>query len=74
MTNGGGQVLHTQLADAGVTGLACAPDRDSRTALRRRRPLHDIHPTSVAAVPHIPHTLTTNRYHFVTVSQQRATL
>ncbi|MET7481606.1 hypothetical protein [Streptomyces sp. NPDC005538] len=36
--------------------------------------MHDIHPTSVAAVPEIPHTLTARGYHFVTVSQLRATL
>jgi peptidoglycan/xylan/chitin deacetylase (PgdA/CDA1 family) len=36
--------------------------------------LHDIHPTSVAAVPEILHTLTAQGYHFVTVSHLRATL
>lgn len=36
--------------------------------------LHDIHPTSVAAVPEILRTLTARGYHFVTVSHLRATL
>lgn len=36
--------------------------------------LHDIHPTSVAAVPEILRTLTAQDYHFVTVSHLRATL
>lgn len=36
--------------------------------------LHDIHPTSVAAVPQILHTLSTEGYHFVTVSHLRATM
>jgi peptidoglycan/xylan/chitin deacetylase (PgdA/CDA1 family) len=36
--------------------------------------LHDIHPTSVAAVPRILRTLTARGYHFVTVSHLRATL
>jgi peptidoglycan/xylan/chitin deacetylase (PgdA/CDA1 family) len=36
--------------------------------------LHDIHPTSVAAVPEILRTLTAQGYHFVTVSHLRATL
>jgi peptidoglycan/xylan/chitin deacetylase (PgdA/CDA1 family) len=35
--------------------------------------LHDIHPTSVAAVPRILRTLTARGYHFVTVSHLRAT-
>jgi peptidoglycan/xylan/chitin deacetylase (PgdA/CDA1 family) len=35
--------------------------------------MHDIHPTSVAAVPRILHTLTARGYHFVTVSHLRAT-
>ncbi|UUU36630.1 polysaccharide deacetylase family protein [Streptomyces sp. CA-210063] len=36
--------------------------------------MHDIHPTSVAAVPEILRTLTARGYHFVTVSHLRATL
>ncbi|MFF9035462.1 polysaccharide deacetylase family protein [Streptomyces sp. NPDC014892] len=36
--------------------------------------LHDIHPTSVAAVPQILRTLTARGYHFVTVSHLRASL
>ncbi|MBR8640440.1 polysaccharide deacetylase family protein [Streptomyces tuirus] len=36
--------------------------------------MHDIHPTSVAAVPQILRTLTARGYHFVTVSHLRATL
>ncbi|WP_053084711.1 polysaccharide deacetylase family protein [Streptomyces viridochromogenes] len=36
--------------------------------------MHDIHPTSVGAVPEILRTLTARGYHFVTVSQLRATL
>ncbi|MBE1875681.1 polysaccharide deacetylase family protein [Myceligenerans sp. TRM 65318] len=36
--------------------------------------LHDIHPTSVAAVPEILRTLSAQGYHFVTVSHLRATL
>ncbi|MFI8890020.1 polysaccharide deacetylase family protein [Streptomyces paradoxus] len=36
--------------------------------------LHDIHPTSVAAVPEILRTLTARGYHFVTVSHLRAGL
>lgn len=36
--------------------------------------LHDIHPTSVAAVPEILRTLTAQGYHFVTVSHLRSTL
>ncbi|MDF3145153.1 MULTISPECIES: polysaccharide deacetylase family protein [unclassified Streptomyces] len=36
--------------------------------------MHDIHPTSVAAVPQILRTLTAQGYHFVTVSHLRATL
>ncbi|MER5833981.1 hypothetical protein ABT116_24810 [Streptomyces sp. NPDC002130] len=36
--------------------------------------LHDIHPTSVAAVPEILRTLTARGYHFVTVSHLRASL
>ncbi|WP_371664559.1 polysaccharide deacetylase family protein [Streptomyces sp. NBC_00280] len=36
--------------------------------------LHDIHPTSVAAVPEILRTLTARGYHFVTVSHLRATM
>jgi peptidoglycan/xylan/chitin deacetylase (PgdA/CDA1 family) len=36
--------------------------------------MHDIHPTSVAAVPQILRTLTARGYHFVTVSHLRAAL
>ncbi|MCD7444707.1 polysaccharide deacetylase family protein [Streptomyces lincolnensis] len=36
--------------------------------------MHDIHPTSVAAVPQILRTLTDRGYHFVTVSHLRASL
>ncbi|MFD3621095.1 polysaccharide deacetylase family protein [Streptomyces sp. NPDC058676] len=36
--------------------------------------MHDIHPTSVAAVPELLRTLTTEGFHFVTVSHLRATL
>ncbi|MFF4028782.1 polysaccharide deacetylase family protein [Streptomyces sviceus] len=36
--------------------------------------MHDIHPTSVAAVPEILRTLTAEDFHFVTVSHLRATL
>jgi peptidoglycan/xylan/chitin deacetylase (PgdA/CDA1 family) len=36
--------------------------------------MHDIHPTSVAAVPEILRTLTARGYHFVTVSHLRATM
>jgi peptidoglycan/xylan/chitin deacetylase (PgdA/CDA1 family) len=36
--------------------------------------IHDIHPTSVAAVPQILRTLSAEGYHFVTVSHLRATM
>ncbi|MBE4741146.1 MULTISPECIES: polysaccharide deacetylase family protein [Streptomyces] len=36
--------------------------------------MHDIHPTSVAAIPQILRTLTARGYHFVTVSHLRASL
>ncbi|MFF0015944.1 polysaccharide deacetylase family protein [Streptomyces sp. NPDC005374] len=36
--------------------------------------MHDIHPTSVAAVPQILRTLSAQGYHFVTVSHLRATM
>ena len=36
--------------------------------------MHDIHPTSVAAVPDILRTLTVRGYHFVTVSHLRSTM
>jgi peptidoglycan-N-acetylglucosamine deacetylase len=36
--------------------------------------MHDIHPTSVAAVPEILRTLRASGYHFVTVSHLRATM
>ena len=36
--------------------------------------MHDIHPTSVAAVPQILRILTAEGYRFVTVGHRRATL
>ncbi|GAA3827970.1 hypothetical protein GCM10022403_071520 [Streptomyces coacervatus] len=39
-----------------------------------RRERQTLHPTPVAAVPEILRTLTARGYHFVTVSQLRATL
>ncbi|KUN58959.1 hypothetical protein AQJ46_42595 [Streptomyces canus] len=36
--------------------------------------MHDIHATSVAAIPEILRTLTARGYHFVTVSHLRATM
>ncbi|MET9683744.1 polysaccharide deacetylase family protein [Streptomyces coeruleorubidus] len=55
------------------------PAEVARTVITKAQPndvvlLHDIHPTSVAAVPRILHTLTARGYHFVTVSHLRATL
>jgi peptidoglycan/xylan/chitin deacetylase (PgdA/CDA1 family) len=55
------------------------PAKVARTVISKARPndvvlLHDIHPTSVAAVPQILRTLTARGYHFVTVSHLRATL
>lgn len=54
-------------------------DKVARTVIDKVRRndvvlLHDIHPTSVAAVPQILRTLTARGYHFVTVSHLRATL
>jgi peptidoglycan-N-acetylglucosamine deacetylase len=54
-------------------------DRVARTVIAQAAAnevvlLHDIHPTSVAAVPEILRTLTAQGYHFVTVSHLRATL
>jgi peptidoglycan/xylan/chitin deacetylase (PgdA/CDA1 family) len=51
----------------------------AQTVIGKARPnsvvlMHDIHPTSVAAVPQILRTLTSRGYHFVTVSHLRATL
>ncbi|CBG75788.1 putative secreted polysaccharide deacetylase [Streptomyces scabiei 87.22] len=55
------------------------PARVARTVIDKAQPndvvlLHDIHPTSVAAVPEILRTLSARGYHFVTVSHLRATL
>ncbi|MFD5162142.1 polysaccharide deacetylase family protein [Streptomyces hawaiiensis] len=55
------------------------PAKVARTVIDKAQPndvvlLHDIHPTSVAAVPEILRTLTARGYHFVTVSHLRATL
>ncbi|GAA2420802.1 polysaccharide deacetylase family protein [Streptomyces coeruleofuscus] len=55
------------------------PAKVARTVIAKAQPndvvlLHDIHPTSVAAVPRILRTLTARGYHFVTVSHLRATL
>ncbi|MFJ8468920.1 polysaccharide deacetylase family protein [Streptomyces swartbergensis] len=55
------------------------PAKVARTVIAKAQPndvvlLHDIHPTSVAAVPQILRTLTARGYHFVTVSHLRATL
>ncbi|MEU0388742.1 polysaccharide deacetylase family protein [Streptomyces chartreusis] len=54
-------------------------DKVARTVIDKVRRndvvlMHDIHPTSVAAVPQILRTLTARGYHFVTVSHLRATL
>lgn len=51
----------------------------AQTAISQAHPdavilMHDIHPTSVAAVPDILSTLTERGYHFVTISHLRATL
>ncbi|MFJ4981434.1 polysaccharide deacetylase family protein [Streptomyces coeruleorubidus] len=55
------------------------PAKVARTVITKAQPndvvlLHDIHATSVAAVPEILRTLTARGYHFVTVSHLRATL
>ncbi|MER7563671.1 polysaccharide deacetylase family protein [Streptomyces sp. NPDC097941] len=55
------------------------PAKVARTVITQAHPddvvlLHDIHPTSVAAVPEILRTLTARGYHFVTVSHLRATM
>jgi peptidoglycan/xylan/chitin deacetylase (PgdA/CDA1 family) len=55
------------------------PAKVARTVISKAQPndvvlLHDIHATSVAAVPEILRTLTARGYHFVTVSHLRATL
>ncbi|PNG17663.1 hypothetical protein C1J00_35285, partial [Streptomyces cahuitamycinicus] len=55
------------------------PAKVARTVITKVQPndvvlLHDIHATSVAAVPEILRTLTAEGYHFVTVSHLRATL
>ncbi|WP_079051792.1 hypothetical protein [Streptomyces regalis] len=52
-----------------------ANDQDWHLVLWLRALLiHDIHPTSVAAIPEVLRTLTARGYHFVTVSHLRATL
>ncbi|WP_164905017.1 hypothetical protein [Streptomyces cyaneus] len=50
-----------------------------RTVISQAEPndvvlVHDIHPTSVAAVPEVLRTLTACGYHFATVSHLRATM
>ena len=55
------------------------PAKVAQTVVSQAEPndvvlIHDIHPTSVAAVPEILRTLTAQGYHFVTVSHLRATL
>lgn len=55
------------------------PGKVARTVVSQAEPndvvlIHDIHPTSVAAVPEVLRTLTARGYHFVTVSHLRATL
>jgi peptidoglycan-N-acetylglucosamine deacetylase len=55
------------------------PAKVARTVISQAGPndvvlIHDIHPTSVAAVPEILRTLTARGYHFVTVSHLRATM
>ncbi|MGW7168562.1 polysaccharide deacetylase family protein [Streptomyces sp. NPDC054884] len=55
------------------------PAKVAQTVISQAKPndvvlIHDIHPTSVAAVPEILRTLTAHGYHFVTVSHLRATL
>ncbi|MER5218562.1 polysaccharide deacetylase family protein [Streptomyces sp. NPDC002838] len=55
------------------------PAKVAQTVISQAEPndvvlIHDIHPTSVAAVPEILRTLTARGYHFVTVSHLRATL
>ncbi|GEC06503.1 hypothetical protein SSP24_41580 [Streptomyces spinoverrucosus] len=55
------------------------PAKVAQTVISQAEPndvvlVHDIHPTSVAAVPEILRTLTARGYHFVTVSHLRATL
>ncbi|MET9527494.1 polysaccharide deacetylase family protein [Streptomyces coeruleorubidus] len=55
------------------------PAKVARTVITKAQPnnvvlMHDIHATSVAAVPEILRTLTARGYHFVTVSHLRATL
>ncbi|MEU6182393.1 hypothetical protein [Streptomyces coeruleorubidus] len=55
------------------------PAKVARTVITKAQPndvvlLHDIHPTSVAAVPRILRVLTARGYHFVSVSHLRATL
>lgn len=55
------------------------PAKVARTVISQAQPndvvlIHDIHPTSVTAVPEVLRTLTARGYHFVTVSHLRATL
>ncbi|GGW45368.1 polysaccharide deacetylase family protein [Streptomyces caelestis] len=55
------------------------PAKVAQTVISQAEPndvvlIHDIHPTSVAAVPEILRTLTGRGYHFVTTSHLRATM
>ncbi|GAB2888928.1 hypothetical protein GCM10027074_66610 [Streptomyces deserti] len=55
------------------------PRQGAQTVIDKAKPndvvlMHDIHATSVAAVPQILRTLTARGYHLVTVSHLRATL
>ncbi|WP_063806718.1 polysaccharide deacetylase family protein [Streptomyces regalis] len=55
------------------------PAKVAQTVISQAEPndvvlIHDIHPTSVAAIPEILRTLTARGYNFVTVSHLRATL
>jgi peptidoglycan/xylan/chitin deacetylase (PgdA/CDA1 family) len=55
------------------------PAKVAQTVISQAEPndvvlVHDIHPTSVAAIPEVLRTLTARGYHFVTVSHLRATL
>ncbi|WP_053747662.1 polysaccharide deacetylase family protein [Streptomyces sp. MMG1533] len=55
------------------------PAKVAQTVISQAEPndvvlVHDIHPTSVAAIPEVLRTLTARGYHFVTVSHLRATM
>lgn len=55
------------------------PAKVAQTVISQAEPndvvlVHDIHPTSVAAIPEVLRTLTARGYHFVTVSHLHATL